>query len=104
MAFAMLKAAIVAAVLITVMCWAFEWRKVRIVAPLQFAAALAATYVIGPDTVRAPYTDDALWLAVVVSALMPSFFITLRLVIGGLAKRGVFQDAHERAQERGVGP
>ena len=98
--YAMLKAALVTAVLMTVVCWAFGWRKIRIAAPVQFATVLAATYVVGPETVRVEFADDAIWMALVLSALTTSVYVALRLMIRVLARRDPLQDAQERAQQR----
>lgn len=84
MAYGMLVAAVVTAILVTGLCSALGWRKVYMVAPLQFVAALAVTCVLGPLTVRDIYVDDAFFLALVISVLMPLLFVVLRVIVGRL--------------------
>ena len=87
MAYAMIVAAVVTAVLVTGLCFALKWRKVVIVAPLQFVASLLVTYFVGPQIVREPYRDDALLWSLGISAAMPALFVVLRVVVGRLDKR-----------------
>lgn len=87
MAYVMLVAAVITSALVTGLCFALKWRKVYVIAPLQFIAALAVTILIGPRVARDAYTDDALVVALVISAAMPILFIILRLVAGRLDKR-----------------
>ena len=82
MAFGMLVAAVVAAVMVTGLCFPVYWRKVHVVAPLQFIAALAATTVVGPLTVPDVYVSDTFWMALIISALMPVLFVVLRVIVG----------------------
>ena len=84
MAYVMLVAAVMTTALITGACSLLKWRRVYIVAPLQFIAALIVTYFVGPHLARDRYTDDALLSALLISAAMPTLFIVLRLVIGRL--------------------
>lgn len=87
MAYAMLVAAVVTSVLVTGLCFALKWRKVHIVAPLQFAATFAVTYIMGPVLARDRYAGDALVWALVISAAMPVLFLVLRVIVGRLDKR-----------------
>lgn len=105
MAYGMLVAAVVTAIAVTGLCFSAGWRKVYVVAPLQFLAALAVTSLIGPLTVRDVYADDAFWMALVISAVMPAFFVVLRIIVGRLDKPdegGLTHHAQERARHRGI--
>ena len=84
MAFGMLVAAVVAAVMVTCLCFAAHWRKVHIVAPLQFMAALGMTTLVGPLTVSDVYVSDTFWMALIISAVMPLLFVVLRVIVGRL--------------------
>jgi len=86
MAFGMLVAAVVTAVMVTGLCFAANWRKVHIVAALQFIAALGATTLVGPLTVSDVYVSDAFWMALIISAMMPVLFVVLRVILGRLDK------------------
>lgn len=101
MDFGMLVAAVVTAVTVTGLCFAAGWHKAYRVAPLQFIATLAVTCVVGPLTVPDAYAGDAFFLALVISALMPSLFVALRVVVWCLEKSGVgggWTGAPSRAQ------
>lgn len=87
MAYGMLVAAVVTSIVVTGLCFSIGWRKVYIVAPLQFVAALAVTSLYGPLTVRDVYEDDAFWMALVISTAMPLLFLVLRVIVGRLDKR-----------------
>ncbi|HEY6724940.1 MAG TPA: hypothetical protein VI197_12970 [Polyangiaceae bacterium] len=107
MAYGMLVAAVVSAIMMTGLCFALGWRKVYMVAPLQFIAALAVTLSMGPLTVRDVYADDAFFLALIVSALMPLVFVLLRLVVGRLDKPdagGLTGHAQRQARQRDFHP
>jgi len=84
MAFGMLVAAIVTAVVVTVLCFAVNWRKVHIVAPMQFIGALGATTLVGPLSVPDVYVSDTFWMALIISATMPLLFVVLRVIVGRL--------------------
>ena len=86
MAMGMLVAAVVTAVMVTGLCFAVNWRKVHIVAPLQFLAAWCVTCLVGPLTVSDVYASDAFWLALIISAAMPVLFVVLRVILGTLDK------------------
>lgn len=105
MAYGMLVAAVVTAILVTGLCFALGWRKVYIVAPLQFITALAVTSLVGPLTVRDAYADDTFVAALVISALMPLLFVLLRIIVGRLDKRdegGLTGHAQNRARHRSI--
>ena len=87
MAYGMLVAAVVTSLLMTGLCFAVGWRKVYVVAPLQFIGAFAVTSLYGPLTVRDVYEDDAWWMALIISLLMPVLFVVLRVIVGRLDKR-----------------
>lgn len=84
MAFGMLVAAVVTALVVAGLCFAANWRKFHILAPLQFLAALGVTSLVGPLTVPDVYVSDAFWMALVISALMPLLFVVLRVIVGRL--------------------
>jgi len=103
MAYGMLVAAVVTTMAVTGLCFAAGWRKLYMVAPLQFVAALGVTSVVGPLTVADVYAGDAFFLALVISALMPLLFVPLH-VVAWLADRpsagGIPGHARSRAGQR----
>lgn len=103
MAYGMLVAAVVTSIMVAGLCFAVGWRKVYVVAPLQFLAALGITSVMGPLSVRDVYAGDAFFLAVLISAAMPLLFVVLRVVVGRLDKpdaSGLAGHAHSPASQR----
>lgn len=104
MAYGMLVAAVVTSIVVTGLCFALGWRKVYIVAPLQFIAALGITSLLGPLTVRDAYADDTFWWALAISLAMPLLFVVMRVVVGRLDKRdagGLTGHAQARSRNRG---
>jgi hypothetical protein len=83
----MLVAAVITSALVTGLCFALKWKKVHIVAPLQFVATFAVTYMMGPLLVRDQYVGDSLIAALAISAATPVVFLVLRVVVGRLDKR-----------------
>lgn len=102
MAFGMLVAAVVTAVMVTVLCYAAHWRKFRIVGPMQFIAALGATTLVGPLTVPDVYVSDTFWLALIISAMMPVLFLMLRVIVGrlGTPDEGALRHARGPTSQR----
>ena len=103
MAYGMLVAAVMTSIMVTGLCFAAGWRKVYMVAPLQFLAALGITSFMGPLSVRDVYAGDAFFLAVLISAAMPVLFIVMRVVVGLLDKPdagGLAGPVHGPASQR----
>lgn len=101
MAYVMLVAAVITSVLVTGLCFALKWRRVYIVAPLQFVASWVVTYLVGPRVARDRYTDDALLVSLAISAAMPVLFIVLRLIVGRLDRPqpgGLIKHHQERTE------
>jgi len=82
MGFGIVVAAVVTAVMVTGLCFAADWRKLHIVAPLQFIAALGVTSWVGPLRVPDAYASDAFLVALLISAAMPVGFVILRVMAG----------------------
>lgn len=105
MAYVMLVAAVMTTALVTGVCFLFKWRRVYIVAPLQFIASFIVTYLVGPRLARDQYSDDAVVAALVISAAMPTLFIVMRLIVGRLDKPqvgGLVKHHHEHTDSTGA--
>lgn len=89
MAYVMLVAAVMTSAVVMGLCYLLKWRRVYIVAPLQFVASLVVTYSLGPRIARDEYTDDSMLVALIISAAMPLLFGVLRVVIGRMDRRRV---------------
>src|SRR5690606_30549850 len=63
MAYVMLVAAVMTTALVTGVCFLLKWRRVYVVAPLQFVAALFVTYFVGPRVAREAYEGESLLTA-----------------------------------------
>ena len=72
MGFGIVVAAVMTAVMVTGLCFAADWRKVHVVASLQFIAALGVTTWMGPLRVPDAYAGDAFCVALLISAAMPA--------------------------------
>lgn len=104
MAYVMLVAAVMTTALVTGVCFLLKWRRVYVVAPLQFVAALFVTYFVGPRVAREAYEGESLLTAVIISAAMPLVFVVLRLIVGRLDKPqagGLVKQHQERADSAG---
>jgi hypothetical protein len=87
MAYVLLIAAVITSVLVAAACYALKWRRVVIIAPLQFVASLGVTYFLGPTLSRDRLADDALLIALAISAAVPGLFVVLFLFFGRLDRR-----------------